>query len=70
MSLPRVLMGVLLAAAAAGTFFASMPWLRAYQVSLAPLLLALSAAVPVLISVIVSRALRFAAGVSYAASLT
>ena len=63
-------MGVLLSAAAAGTFIASMPWLRAYQVSLAPLLLALSAVVPVLISVIVSRALRFAAGVSYAASLT
>ena len=45
LSLPRVLVGVLLAAAAAGTFFASMPWLRAYQVSLAPLLLVLSAAV-------------------------
>ena len=47
-----------------------MPWLRAYQVSLAPLLLALSAGFPVVISVVVSRALRFAAGVSYAASLT
>jgi hypothetical protein len=69
-SLHRALIGVLLAAAAAGTLFASMPWLRAYQVSLAPLLLVLSAALPVLISVIVSRALRFAAGVSYAASLT
>jgi hypothetical protein len=70
LSLHRALIGVLLAAAAAGTLFASMPWLRAYQVSLAPLLLVLSAALPVLISVIVSRALRFAAGVSYAASLT
>ncbi|MGD0809313.1 MAG: transglutaminase-like domain-containing protein [Acidimicrobiales bacterium] len=70
LSLPRFLVGVLLSAAAAGTFIASMPWLRAYQVSLAPLLLALSAAAPVVISVIVSRALRFAAGVSYAASLT
>jgi hypothetical protein len=70
LNLPRALFGVLLGAAAAGTFIASMPWLRAYQVSMAPLLLALSAVVPVLISVIVSRALRFAAGVSYAASLT
>jgi hypothetical protein len=70
LSLPRFLVGVLLSAAAAGTFIASMPWLRAYQVSLAPLLLALAAVAPVLISVIVSRALRFAAGVSYAASLT
>ncbi len=70
LSLQRALLGVLLAAAAAGTFFASMPWLRAYQVNLAPLLLVLSAGLPVLISVIVSRALRFAAGVSYATSLT
>ncbi len=69
-SLPRLLVGVLLSAAAAGTFLAAMPWLRAYQVGLAPLLLALSAVVPVVISVTVSRALRFAAGVSYAASLT
>ena len=70
LSLPRALIGVLLSAAAAGTFIASMPWLRAYQVSLAPLLLLLSAVAPVLISVVVSRSLRFAAGVSYAASLT
>jgi len=70
LNLPRALLGVLLSAAAAGTFIASMPWLRAYQVSMAPLLVVLAAVVPVLISVIVSRALRFAAGVSYAASLT
>ena len=70
LNLPRALLGVLLGAVAAATFIASMPWLRAYQVSMAPLLLALSAVIPVLISVVVSRALRFAAGVSYAASLT
>lgn len=70
LSLPKVLVGVLLAANAAGTFFASMPWLRAYQVSRAPLLLALAAVVPVLISACVSRVLRFEAVVSYAASLT
>jgi hypothetical protein len=47
-----------------------MPWLRAYEVSLAPLSLALAAVVPVVITVMVSRVLRFAAGVSYAVSLT
>jgi hypothetical protein len=65
---PRALAGVLLAAAAASSFLAAMPWLRAYQVESAPLLLALAAVLPVIITAVFSRVLKTTAVLSYAAS--
>jgi len=70
---PRVgpaLVGVLVLAAAAGSFLSSMPWLRAYNVTDAPLLFALAAAAPALISAAVTRSLRFTPLVSYGVSAT
>jgi len=69
-SLPNVLLTVLVVADAAAAFMASTPWLRAYQVARAPLLFAVAAALPALISALAWRALRFGAIVSYAASAT
>ena len=58
----------MLLSAAAGTFLAATPWLRAYQVVRAPLLLALAAVLPVVISVVASRVARASVLVSYAVS--
>ncbi len=63
-------MGLVLLSAAAGTFLAATPWLRAYQVVRAPLLLALAAVLPVVISVVASRVARASVLVSYAVSVT
>lgn len=60
----------LLLAAAASTLVASLPWLRAYQVGGAPLLLVLAAVLPVLVTAGVWTALRLSALVGLAASLT
>lgn len=51
-------------------YLAALPWLRAYQVSAAPWLLAVCAFVPLLISGALTRALRFHALVSLGASIT
>jgi hypothetical protein len=64
----QLLAGVLLLSAAAGAFLAATPWLRAYQVAGAPLLLALAVALPVVISVVASRLMGASAPVSYAMS--
>ena len=56
-SVPRLLAGALFLSAAASAFLAATPWLRAYQVAGAPVLLALAVAVPVVISVAASRLL-------------
>jgi len=58
----------LLAADAVSTFIAATPWLRAYQVARAPLILALAAVLPVAIAGALSRALRLPALVAYAGS--
>ncbi len=58
----------LLAALAVATFIAATPWLRAYQVARAPLIMALAAVLPVAISGALSRALRLPALLSYAGS--
>ena len=47
---------------------AATPWLRAYQVAGAPLLLALAVALPVVISVVASRLMGASAPASYAMS--
>jgi hypothetical protein len=65
-----VLVVVLALAGAAAAFVAAMPWLRAYQVEDAPVLLALAAALPVALSGAVTRWLRFGPLVAYAVSLT
>jgi hypothetical protein len=62
------LAGVLAAADAASSALAAMPWLRAYEVPRAPLLLILAAALPVAVSWVASRWLRFSPLVAYAAS--
>ncbi len=63
-----VLMALLLAATAATTFLAATPWLRAYEVARAPLILALAAILPVVIAGGLSWVLRLQPVVSYAAS--
>ena len=68
--LPRLLAGILVLGAAACAFLAATPWLRAYQVAHAPLLLALAAVLPVVISAVASRLTRSSALVSYAMSGT
>ena len=67
-SVARLLAAVLLLSAAAGAFLAATPWLRAYQVAGAPLLLALAVALPVVISVVASRLMGASAPASYAMS--
>ena len=57
-----------LAAMAVATFIAATPWLRAYQVARAPLILALAALLPVAIAGALSRALRLPPLLSYAGS--
>jgi hypothetical protein len=57
-------------AAMAATFLAATPWLRAYQVRSATVMLALAAVIPCLLSLAVSRALRFAPLVAFGASVT
>jgi hypothetical protein len=69
-TLPRLLTGTVLASAAACAFLAATPWLRAYQVAHAPLLLALAAALPVIISAVAARLLQSSVLVSYAVSGT
>ncbi len=69
-SVARLLAAALLLGSAASAFLASTPWLRAYQVARAPLLLALAAALPVVISVVASRLARAPALTSYAVSAT
>jgi hypothetical protein len=64
-----LLVTVLGLAAVASASVASMPWLRAYQVAGAPLLLVLASALPFGISALVSRWLRFPAVLSYASSV-
>jgi TgpA N-terminal domain/Transglutaminase-like superfamily len=59
----------LLAALALAAFIAATPWLRAYQVARAPLLLALAAILPVAIAGALSRALRVPPLISYGGSL-
>ncbi len=59
----------LLVAIAVATFIAATPWLRAYQVARAPLVLALAAALPVAIVGALSRSLRMPALISYGGSL-
>lgn len=58
----------LLAAIAVATFIAATPWLRAYQVARAPLILALAALLPVAIAGALSGALRLPALISYGGS--
>ncbi len=67
-SVPRLLAGALFLSAAASAFLAATPWLRAYQVAGAPVLLALAVAVPVVISVAASRLLGATAPACYAVS--
>ena len=67
---PGLLAAVLLLGVAACAFLAATPWLRAYQVAHAPLLLALAAVLPVVISAVASRVTRSPAVVSYAVSAT
>ncbi|MGA3220644.1 MAG: transglutaminaseTgpA domain-containing protein [Acidimicrobiales bacterium] len=69
-SVPKLLVGIVLLSAAAGAFLAATPWLRAYQVAHAPLLLALAAVLPVVISVVAWRVTRSSVLVSYAVSGT
>jgi TgpA N-terminal domain/Transglutaminase-like superfamily len=65
----RLLVACLLVATAASTFAASTPWLRAYQVARAPLILALTAALPVAFAAALSWIWRVAPLLSYAASM-
>ncbi len=58
----------LLAAIAVATFIAATPWLRAYQVARAPLILALAALLPVAIAGALSGALRLPPLLSYGGS--
>ncbi|HXW82317.1 MAG TPA: transglutaminaseTgpA domain-containing protein [Acidimicrobiales bacterium] len=64
----RLLVVCLLVATAASTFAASTPWLRAYQVARAPLILAFAAVLPVAFAACLSWVLRVAPLLSYAAS--
>ena len=64
-----VLLVCVLAALAVAAFIAATPWLRAYQVARAPLILALAAVLPIAIAAALSRALRLPALLSYAGSL-
>jgi hypothetical protein len=66
----ELLVVCLLAALAVAAFIAATPWLRAYQVPRAPLILALAAVLPVAIAGALSRALRLSALVSYGGSFT
>jgi hypothetical protein len=63
------LVACLLVTMAVATFVAATPWLRAYQVARAPLILALAAALPVAIASGLSRSLRMPALISYGGSL-
>ncbi len=65
----RLLVACLLVATAASAFAASTPWLRAYQVPRAPLILALAAVLPVVFAGGLSWVLRLAPLLSYAASI-
>ena len=65
----RPLIACLLIATAASTFAASTPWLRAYQVARAPLILAFAAVLPVAFTAGLSWVLRVAPVLSYAASI-
>ena len=65
----RLLVAFLLVATAASAFAASTPWLRAYQVPRAPLILALAAVLPVVLAGGLSWVLRLAPLLSYAASI-
>ncbi len=53
----------------AACYLASMPWLRAYQVPSVPILLAIAACAPFLLTSVLSRALRFDALVALGASV-
>lgn len=65
----ELLLVCLLAALAVAAFIAATPWLRAYQVAHAPLILVLAAFLPVAISGALSRSLRLPPLLSYAGSL-
>ena len=65
----ELLLVCLLAALAVAAFIAATPWLRAYQVARAPLILVLAAFLPVAISGALSRSLRLPPLLSYAGSL-
>jgi transglutaminase-like putative cysteine protease len=64
----RLLVVCLLVATAASTFAASTPWLRAYQVARAPLIMAFAAVLPVAFAAGLSWVLRVAPVLAYLAS--
>jgi len=59
----------LLAALAVATFIAATPWLRAYQVARAPLVLVLAALLPVALAGALTRALKLPPLISYGGSV-